>query len=408
MAFSLSPKTISMPHAWLHALTLLCSATALDEAGAPIVCHGAPLPGHPRQPLPPMLDDDDPCPRGGRAATVISCSEHAARVYLLTSLLRGTRHAECKHEFRVPLAHATVIVAPGGACIACLDRALTLHVLEAALLSPVTRVAVPDLMGTAWTGDAATLFAAGLDGHVVSVWTDSRGEVMSEFVRLELLEEFSAPEPPPEPPSFWQTGRVAKTAEQDSGDAEAVEAAEPDSVDSGPGRRSVFGGKLAGIRANMARHAKNALQRVGAPGFKTRKVLSADDMEDVFPRLTQSAPALAPTPVTRTRLVVDGAATSDPSRERSDLFGVEGGCGGGSGKLRSVDDIRARYGRPARPVDCAATMGENLQKLNERGEKLSNIQEKTARLEQSASDFAASAKKLREQQEAGSFFGLFK
>ena len=80
--------------------------------------------------------------------------------------------------------------------------------------------------------------------------------------------------------------------------------------------------------------------------------------------------------------------------------------------LRSADDIRRKYGRPARSVteDSATTagvMGQNLQKLNERGEKLANIQEKASRMESQAADFAASARKLREQQEARNMFRIF-
>ena len=75
--------------------------------------------------------------------------------------------------------------------------------------------------------------------------------------------------------------------------------------------------------------------------------------------------------------------------------------------LRTADEIRERYGRPAKPADVAGAMGENLDKLRERGEKLNTLQDKTQRLESQAQDFAASAAKLREQQEAKSFFGLF-
>jgi len=53
-------------------------------------------------------------------------------------------------------------------------------------------------------------------------------------------------------------------------------------------------------------------------------------------------------------------------------------------------------------------MGENLTKLNERGEKLSNILEKTQRMESDAMAFAESARKLKEQQQLkGLFGGLF-
>ncbi len=313
------------------------------------------------------------------------CAEDAARIHLLAALLQGAQRADRQHQFRVPLLRAQIFVAPGAACLAVLDRALTLIVLDAALLRPIAQVAFPSLVREQWPGATAAVFAAGLDGHVFTVWADSRGEPLPEALRLELLEEFSAPEPPPEPPCLWDRTRALAEASEDKADEEAGTAEAAEESDAGK-RRGVFGGKLGGLRANVARHAKTALQRVGMPGFKPRKVLTLGELEDLFPRPQQPQPAPA-----RTRLVVEG---------RAELLGPKPA-------LRTADEIRERYGRPAKPADVAGALGENLDKLRERGEKLNTLQDKTQRLESQAQDFAASAAKLREQQEAKSFFGLF-
>ncbi len=368
----------------------------------PVLAASSPLPGHPRTPPPPCTEDED-CFTSlpGPAASVVVCSSQAARVYALATLLRGERTTECKLAFRTPVAHAALFLAPGGACLACLDRALTLQVLEAARLRPVMQVALSDAMGAPWAGDAATFFACSLDGHCLSMWRDSRGEPLLQLHRLELLDEFSAPEPPPELPAMWERELALADAEAQPDVADTQPEEEEEEEEGDTKRKGLFGGKLGGLRETMARRAKAALVRVGAPGFKQRRLLRPADLDALFPPSPLPPPAspLQSPPAAATR------GTADDAAARDELLGAGGG--GGAGSLRSVDAIRERYGRPARPADCASAMGDNLVKLGERGEKLSNIQEKTSRLEMQAADFAANAKKLREQQEPGNFFGLF-
>ena len=80
---------------------------------------------------------------------------------------------------------------------------------------------------------------------------------------------------------------------------------------------------------------------------------------------------------------------------------------------RSADAIKEKYGRPGRTAqkqsadDVAATMAQNRDKLLERGEKLSRLEEKMSQMTADASDFAENARKLRERSEKGVFGGLF-
>ncbi len=205
---------------------------------------------------------------------------------------------------------------------------------------------------------------------------------------------------------MWDRSRAAAAAEAarapEKGD-EAEAAADDEEEEEEPAvagdaagdKRRAFFGKLGAVRANVARRTANALKRVGAPGFKARKVLTADDVDAIFP---------ACPPPQRTALVVDSPVVAKTAAAgRDELLGRQSGPA-----LRSVDDIRERYGRPARPADASSAMAENLSKLNERGERLNNIEQKTSLLESQAATFADSARLLREQQEAGGFFGLFK
>lgn len=113
-------------------------------------------------------------------------------------------------------------------------------------------------------------------------------------------------------------------------------------------------------------------------------------------------------------------STSDESSGEGEPSGEGGvdarrqlGLDGRPSRL-TADEIKAKYGRErkdkgkARQTDAegaAAVMGENRDKLLERGEKLGRLEEKMDRMVQDSMDFADAARKLKEQQEApGKFF----
>ncbi len=88
-------------------------------------------------------------------------------------------------------------------------------------------------------------------------------------------------------------------------------------------------------------------------------------------------------------------------------------------RVRTAAEIRAAYGRPALPSEAApraagaaaneagGVMAENRARLEERGEKLRQLQDKGSDLEESAMNFAAMAKQLAEQERRkAKWFGL--
>ena len=357
---------------------------ALDQACAPMFGCGVPARA--------SSDDSDEDHSAGSsvAETLVVCSQTALCARPIAASLRQ-KDVELEYAFTRAVLQAQIFVAPGGACVACLDETLTLHVIEAAMLLPVCSVSLVDITDERFLGDSAVLFAASSDGHAALFPVDSDGQRLSEVLRLELLEEFSAPEAPPEPPVFWDRSRATVAAEPGVCDDGMRGVAQPDGT---PAKRNPLAGGLGGLRDTVRARATQALKQVGVPGWKQRRRLTDEDYETLFPPPAAPSPA----PLACTRLEV-GAST------RAELFGREP-------VLRSADDIRRKYGRPARSVteDSATTagvMGQNLQKLNERGEKLANIQEKASRMESQAADFAASARKLREQQEARNMFRFF-
>ena len=358
---------------------------ALDQACAPVFGCGAPCRASTDD------SDEDHSDTPAIAESLVVCSQTALCVRPIAAAPRQ-KDTELEYAFTCPVLQAQIFVAPGGACVVCLDETLMLHVIEAAALIPVCSVSLFDIADERLLGDSAVLFAASCDGHAVLFPVDPDGQRLSEVMRLELLEEFSAPQAPPELPVLWDRSRATATAKSVACDDATPGDAQPDVA---PAKRNPLAGGLGGLRDTVRARATQALKQVGVPGWKERRRLRDDDYETLLPPPAAPPPA----PPVRTRLEV-GASS------RAELLGSQ------EPVLRSADDIRRKYGRPARSAteDSATTagvMGQNLQKLNERGEKLANIQEKTSLMESQAADFAASARKLREQQEARNMFRFF-
>lgn len=138
--------------------------------------------------------------------------------------------------------------------------------------------------------------------------------------------------------------------------------------------------------------------------------------------------------------LAQSGSSSAEAAARRELLGPAGSSGGGGGsslsrtigaagsgghgasprsggaRVRTAAEIRAAYGRPSLPAERAAgaraeelggVMAENRQRLEERGEKLRQLQDKGADLEESAAAFAEMAKQLAERERnKAKWFGL--
>lgn len=91
------------------------------------------------------------------------------------------------------------------------------------------------------------------------------------------------------------------------------------------------------------------------------------------------------------------------------------GSSGGGVRVRTAAEIRAAYGRPAlssehqrgaAAADLSGVMADTKAALAERGEKLQQLQDKGADLEESAAAFAAMAKQLAAKEKPGRWFGV--
>ena len=432
-----------------HAVALI----ALDASGGPCACVQAAMPGQfPRRPLPLPVggdggdhvsdgDDDD----GDAAIKALLASSGGAttgalpptRVVVFTATgahaldlppfdasdaapLRLVPQSSTSLEPGAPrIMAAGCCVAVGGTAAVLLDAACVLHIWDAATLAPVMTAPLagglpgalcesvqgcqPECTADGDGTESASLpsiFAVGRDGHALACWAamSSRSPLAGcdAFVRLELADEFCVPNQPAEYPpvnSLWSTSR------------EASGTALPPAADDADGPRSTGAASrllttFAGLKAGVARAAEKGkeklLQALTEPGAAS--AAGPGDWEAVFP----------PMPVAT--LVVGSAASpkAQPApTSREDRATLLGDDSGGAPRMRSAEEIKARYGRDkggGNVREVSHTMGENLDKLKERGQKLSNIQDKTAAMEAEAQQFSENARKLAELQGVKAFF----
>ena len=425
-----------------HAVALI----ALDASGGPCACVQAAIPGHfPRQPLPlPAGGDGDDVSDGeddsGDAAlkALLASSGGAAagglpptRLVVFTatgahaldvppfdaadaSPLRLVPQAtQCLERGAPRIMAAGCCVAVGGTAAVLLDAACVIHIWDAATLAPVMTAPLAGSLPGALCervqacqpecsadGDGTeiailpSIFAIGRDGHSVACWgaTSSSSPLggCDALVRLELADEFCVPHPPPEYPpvnSLWSSARDAATS--------SCVAAPPPADDADGPRSSGAAGRLlntfAGLKAGVARAAEKGkeklMQALAEPGSAAS---GPGAWEAVFP----------PMPVAT--LVTSSAVTSPKvhpaTNSREDRAALLGEESGDAPRMRSAEEIKAKYGRNVEVGEVSGTMGENLDKLRERGQKLSNIQDRTAAMEAEAQQFAENARKLTEMQ----------
>jgi WD40 repeat protein len=321
-----------------------------------------------------------------------------------------------------------VCIAMGGTAAILFDESCILHVWDASTLSQVMTIPLAGRLPGAiclqvqrcddedeidYSAPVAmpSAVAIGRDGHLIACWRNS--DVLlagcDTVARIELCDEFSVPHPPPEYPpvnALWREVNAATStsAPASSRSAAAAEDSDGPKSSSGPGSsRQRGGGIFAGLKAGVARAAekgRETIQRALAESSPAPTL----DWETVFPAMP------APTLVTASSLPAartPGAATRPTAAaSRDDRAALLGEDASDAPRVRTAADIKARYGRTTAGAagDAAATMSENMDKLRERGQKLSNIQDKTAAMEAEAMQFAENARKLKEMQGMGALF----
>ena len=101
------------------------------------------------------------------------------------------------------------------------------------------------------------------------------------------------------------------------------------------------------------------------------------------------------------------------SRARAELFHTTGASSRADAsstdvvpERRSAASLRAKYGRPesSAATDAASRARETRDALVERGERLGTLQDKSARLEADAANFADLARQIRKQSERPRWF----
>jgi DNA-directed RNA polymerase subunit RPC12/RpoP len=135
-----------------------------------------------------------------------------------------------------------------------------------------------------------------------------------------------------------------------------------------------------------------ALARVDSAEAERRR--AEENLEEVRIRGLQAQKTLAQIRLERLE--------AEEKADRDSLFG--GMLGQAATYVFGADDEEADM-RPAAQVEgLAASLGETRNALLERGEKLSSLDEKSAKMVDASADFAKMAKELRRKSEAGLFW----
>ncbi|WCJ19895.1 transducin family protein / WD-40 repeat family protein [Euphorbia peplus] len=128
---------------------------------------------------------------------------------------------------------------------------------------------------------------------------------------------------------------------------------------------------------------------LGVPNSDGVIELNIDDLQIDEPLI------ISPLPATTVK-----KDTKDKGIEREKLF--QGGSSDATPKPRTADEIKAKY----RKEDPAAAAARARDKLNERGEKLSRLNDRTEELQNGAQNFASMASELAKQMEKRKWWNI--
>ncbi|CAM6091418.1 unnamed protein product [Calypogeia fissa] len=143
------------------------------------------------------------------------------------------------------------------------------------------------------------------------------------------------------------------------------------------------------------------LEASGSSHSVTDTTMDIDDIDMEYPEAEVAQPP--PVEISKANKFTNkltGALKSLKGKERSDspesnrmkLF--DGKDEPKPSKAQTVDDIRAKYGHPRKSQEISSALDMARNKLAERGEKLQDIGDKTAEMEDNAQNFASMAEEL--------------
>ena len=361
--------------------------------------------GKPSAGTPESKDPALPCPGRPLALTsavyYATCSDSAIRLYSVDLLMRGERTTLRKapmaeHVAAMKIFETSRAPVRGCGCCVITDR------------SDVLIVSLPDLQ-TVWKSslgacvgwrlsfslcDDSVLTASGLctDDALVVL----RGP---EAIRIEITGQST----------LSKSNRMYDIDLDIAAEAAAVNrllSSQPAAAGPPTPERN---GKGAGFSGFMDR-AKKTFALPGRGGGKLLPAprLSSQELENIF-GVSRSSGAQGMAAVTpREGLAAPSSSKRDSRAARRPE--LSGASRRDPAKVRTADEIRAAYGRPARRAadrarSLSGAMAQNKDLLAERGERLNELSEKTRELQDEAENFAAMAGRLADQQQKP--FGFF-
>ena len=334
----------------------------------------------------PEPDNQDSGPDAmARGHHILQCSSGYLRIYPLTGIAKGERSTFRKVKTEVPFKTAAAVTATNGgpSSAVTIDEEGNLGVWGIPSFERYWSRGIGDVLGWKWRLEDKTRVGFSGDGQVVILSQE-------EMVRMSLLEDERRN---PLPSLCLHDKEVTDALE--AALAAIAMTAKSEEETTPKAKQSKFGSFLSGSFSMIS----------GQPVLRPAASISSQNLLSTFVE-RPPAPALAAAPAVsagRTHSKSDSAATAAGASgaRKSRWSPHSAGSSSSSAKAkppgrRTVDEIKAAYGREA--TRTKNVMAENMKKLAERGEKLNQISDKTAELENDAADFMTMAKKLAERE----------
>lgn len=368
----------------------------------------------------PTGDVDSPTSRN--ASGVISSmflllvNTDSARIYPTDGIVHGDRHSIQKVYFASKIVFAAPIQDSNtfAAGIAAVSEDFRIRIYSLPSLETLEDVDLGEIMGYDIANGLDDDAERSIDHY--SFATDGQGQLvvrgmLGEMARIGLVDGCAAVNKPLSVYD-WELATAAHSARNAALHRSHQSGKESHSEHEGLGGtiRKGFGSVLEAARKardelDKAMHLPSTKEPVGVSPPELQKLFHSEEQASILSDPMKSATTKVEPQSARVNAQSVPAHKPTEHRNmtaREELFAGARNPPGEQPRMRTADEIREAYGRPreqnAGAGRVAGLMAENVQKLNERGERLKGLDDKTADLSNEAANFASLAKQLAEQQ----------
>lgn len=316
---------------------------------------------------------------------LLQCSSGYLRIYPLSGIARGERTTWKKVKSDVPLKLAAAVnrvnAANEASCVVSMDENATLAIWSVPNFEKYWSRGVADVLGWNWNLSDNTKITCSSDGQILI-------EEKDELIRISLADDS-------------KRNPLASICLHDKEVAEATQAAIAAMAASKTEEEAKTPTKTSSRFSSFITSATSMMTGQMPPPPPAIQP-SVQQLHTAFEVVAFKRSVQAQSQPTSSR-----QDEEEESKNRAKLFSSTSTAAGEKRRpgRRTVDEIKAAYGRDpskaatSRANELKGVMAENMNKLAERGERLSQLQDKTQQLEDDAEDFMTMAKKLAQREQ---------